>query len=99
MSVLVIVAEGGSFLGGTTGLIVALVVGGLIGWVASILMKTNAQMGIVANIAVGVIGSWGGHYLAGMLGIGAVGTVGRLLISLCGAVLLIVVLRFFRILR
>ena len=37
--------------------IVTLVVGGIVGWLASILMKTNAQMGIIANVVVGIIGS------------------------------------------
>ena len=39
------------------GLIVTLVIGGIVGWLASILMKTNAQMGIVANVLVGIVGS------------------------------------------
>ena len=44
--------------------IVTIVVGGLIGWVASILMRTNAQMGLVANIVVGVVGALIGKWLA-----------------------------------
>ena len=37
-------------------LIVTLIVGGIIGWLASVLMKTNAQMGVIANV-VGIVGS------------------------------------------
>jgi len=47
--------------------IVTLIVGGVVGWLASILMKTNAQMGIIANIVVGIIGSSLGFWLAGVL--------------------------------
>ena len=36
--------------------IVTLIVGGITGWIASMFMKTNAQMGIVANVIVGVVG-------------------------------------------
>jgi uncharacterized membrane protein YeaQ/YmgE (transglycosylase-associated protein family) len=81
------------------GIVIALVLGGLIGWVASILMKTNAQMGLLANIGVGIVGSLGGGYLAKVLGLGAHGTIGGLLIALAGAVLLIVLLRFLGILK
>lgn len=73
--------------------IITLIIGGIVGWLASIVMKTNAQMGMLANIGVGVVGSFGAGYLAKVLGIGAHGTVGGLLISLAGAVLLIIVLR------
>ena len=55
------------------GFIVWLVIGGVIGWLASIIMKTNAQMGIVANIIVGCVGAWLGGWLAGLLGIAAAG--------------------------
>jgi len=51
-------------------LIIQLVVGGVIGWLASIVMKTNAQMGIVANVLVGIVGAGIGGWLAVQLGIG-----------------------------
>ena len=75
------------------GFIVAIIIGGLIGWLASLIMKTSAQMGLVANIVVGVVGSVLGHWAAGALGIAAFGSVGSFIISLLGAVLLIVILR------
>ena len=46
-------------------LIISIVIGGIIGWLASIVMKTNAQMGIIANVLVGIVGSALGHWLAG----------------------------------
>lgn len=80
-------------------LVVTLVIGGVIGWVASIVMKTNAQMGVVGNIAVGVGGAILGGWLAPMLGIAAAGTLGAWLVALGGAVLVIVALRFLGVLR
>jgi uncharacterized membrane protein YeaQ/YmgE (transglycosylase-associated protein family) len=53
------------------GFIVAIVIGGVIGWLVSLVMKTNAQMGLIANIVVGVVGSLIGHWTAGALGIAA----------------------------
>src|SRR5262249_4884660 len=79
--------------GGAMGLIVSLVIGGVIGWLASILMKTNAQMGIIANIVVGIVGSVLGGWLAGALGIVAVGSIGAWVISIIGDVILIAILK------
>ena len=74
-------------------LIIEMVIGGIIGWLASIIMKTDMQMGLLANIIVGIVGSVLGHWLAGVLGIAAFGSIGSFIISLVGAVLLIVILR------
>jgi uncharacterized membrane protein YeaQ/YmgE (transglycosylase-associated protein family) len=74
-------------------LIITLIVGGLVGWLASIIMKTNAQMGLIANVLVGVVGSMLGYWLAGLLGIGPAGGILRFLIAIGGAVLLIFILR------
>jgi hypothetical protein len=38
------------------GFIVAIILGGVIGWLASVIMKANAQMGLIANSVVGVVG-------------------------------------------
>ena len=74
-------------------LIIEMVIGGIIGWLASIIMKTDMQMGLLANIIVGIVGSALGHWAAGVLGIAALGSIGSFIISLAGAVLLIVILR------
>ena len=58
---------------GPMGWIVTLIVGGIIGWLASMLMKTDKQMGILANVVVGIIGSSLGFWLAGVLGFAAYG--------------------------
>ena len=73
-------------------LIVTLIVGGVIGWLASIIMKTNAQMGLLANIIIGIVGSLLGYYLAGALGIAAAGPL-RWVIGVLGAVVLIGILK------
>jgi uncharacterized membrane protein YeaQ/YmgE (transglycosylase-associated protein family) len=73
--------------------IVTLVVGGIVGWLASILMKTNAQMGIIANVIVGVVGSSVGFWLAGVLGLAAYGSIVRWLVAVAGAAILIWILK------
>jgi len=73
--------------------IITLVIGGIVGWLASIIMKTNAQMGIIANVLVGVVGSMLGYWVAGLLGITAAGGLLGFLIAVAGAVLLILILR------
>jgi uncharacterized membrane protein YeaQ/YmgE (transglycosylase-associated protein family) len=75
------------------GFLVAIIIGGIIGWLASMIMKTNAQMGLVANIVVGIVGSVLGQWLAWALGIAAFGSIGSFIISLVGAVILIAILR------
>ena len=49
------------------GFIIWLVVGGLIGWLASIIMRTDAQQGIILNIVVGIVGAILGGWLIGPL--------------------------------
>ena len=73
--------------------IITIVVGGIVGWLASIVMKTNAQMGLIANVVVGIVGSSLGFWLAGALGLAAYGAVAQWLVAIAGAAVLIVVLR------
>lgn len=73
--------------------IITLVVGGIVGWLASILMKTNAQMGIVANVVVGIVGSFLGFWVAGVLGLATYGSIVRWIVAVAGAALLIVILK------
>jgi uncharacterized membrane protein YeaQ/YmgE (transglycosylase-associated protein family) len=75
------------------GWIIALIVGGVAGWLASLLMKRGASMGIVLNIVVGCIGSVIGNMLAGPL-LGVSGSVQEfslrgLLVAVLGAVVLL----------
>jgi uncharacterized membrane protein YeaQ/YmgE (transglycosylase-associated protein family) len=75
------------------GFITAIIVGGIVGWLASMVMKTNAQMGLVANVLVGIVGSSLGFWLAGMLGIAPTGGMLRLVVAVIGAALLIFILQ------
>jgi uncharacterized membrane protein YeaQ/YmgE (transglycosylase-associated protein family) len=85
------------------GLILALIIGGIIGWLASIVMRTDAQQGILLNIVVGIVGSLLGSFLLGGF-FGADGTLlsgdsldgGTLLAAFVGAVLLLAVVNLFR---
>ncbi|MBN2449719.1 MAG: GlsB/YeaQ/YmgE family stress response membrane protein [Lentisphaeria bacterium] len=78
--------------------VITLILGGIIGWLASIVMKTNARMGCFANVLVGVGGSLLGFWIAGLLGIAPTGFL-RFVVALAGAALLIFLLGklgFFR---
>ena len=84
------------------GLIIALIVGGVIGWLASIIMRTDAQQGILLNIVVGIVGSLLGSFLLGRF-FGADGNIlnnafdgGVLLAALVGAVILLAIVNLFR---
>ena len=73
--------------------IVTIVVGGIVGWLASLLMKTNAQMGIIANVLVGIVGSSLGFWLAGVLGLAAYGAVAQWIVAVMGAAVPIFLLK------
>jgi len=73
--------------------IVAVIEGAVVGWLASILMKTNAQMGAIANIVVGIVGSSLGFWLAGALGLSASGPITGWVVAVLGAALLIFILK------
>jgi uncharacterized membrane protein YeaQ/YmgE (transglycosylase-associated protein family) len=80
-------------------LIVTLIIGGIIGWLASLLMKTDAQMGILANVLVGIVGSFIGHAIANSLHVGTRGSLASWVVSVLGAALLIAVLSALGVLR
>jgi uncharacterized membrane protein YeaQ/YmgE (transglycosylase-associated protein family) len=83
------------------GIIIWLIVGGIIGWIASLIMKTDGQQGIILNIVVGIVGSFlGGWLIAPMLGAGTVNSgdfsVMGLIASLIGAIILLAIVNLFR---
>ncbi|MDI9239670.1 GlsB/YeaQ/YmgE family stress response membrane protein [Lysobacter sp. LF1] len=83
------------------GIIIWLVVGGVVGWLASLIMRRDAQQGILLNIVVGIVGAFIGGWLGGMLGIGGGDindgnfSVSGLLLSLVGAVVLLAIVNLF----
>ena len=81
--------------------IIWLVIGGLVGWLASVVMKTDAQQGIVLNIVVGIVGALlGGWLLSPLFGTGTINqgdfSLSGLLVSFLGAVILLAVVNLIR---
>lgn len=90
------------------GWIVAILVGALCGWIASIIMKTNAQQGAIANIVIGIVGALLASWIFGsLLGIGtAIGTstangfnFWTIIWGIVGSVVLIWILKLLNVLR
>jgi uncharacterized membrane protein YeaQ/YmgE (transglycosylase-associated protein family) len=82
-------------------LIVWLVIGGVIGWIASIVMNTNTQQGIALNVVVGVVGALvAGWMISPWVGQGTINqgnfSLPSLLVSFVGAVILLAVVNLFR---
>jgi uncharacterized membrane protein YeaQ/YmgE (transglycosylase-associated protein family) len=82
-------------------LIIWLVVGGLVGWIASMIMRTDAQQGVILNVVVGLIGALlGGWLLAPMFGTGTINSndfsLAGLLVSLLGAIILLAIVNLVR---
>ncbi len=73
--------------------IITIIVGGIVGWIASIIMRTNAQMGVLANVIVGILGSLLGRWLAAVMGLAVTGGVASWIVSIVGAVILIAILQ------
>jgi uncharacterized membrane protein YeaQ/YmgE (transglycosylase-associated protein family) len=81
--------------------IIWLIVGGIIGWLASMIMRTDGQQGIILNVIVGIVGSFlGGWLIAPLLGTGTVNSgdfsIMGLVSSLIGAIILLAIVNLFR---
>ena len=81
--------------------IIWLIVGGLIGWVASLIMRTDAQQGIFLNIIVGIVGAMlGGWLISPLLGAATINqndfSLAALLVSFLGAVILLAIVNLVR---
>ena len=81
--------------------IIWIVIGGLIGWAASIVMKTDAQQGVVLNVVVGIVGALvGGWLLSPLFGTGTINqndfSLASLVVSLLGAIILLAVVNLLR---
>ena len=83
------------------GIIIWLIVGGIVGWLASLIMRRDAQQGIILNIVVGIIGAFIGGWLGSVLCIGGGDindghfSLAGLLLSLLGAVALLAIVNLF----
>jgi uncharacterized membrane protein YeaQ/YmgE (transglycosylase-associated protein family) len=80
------------------GIILWIIFGGLTGWIASLLMKSEMQHDLLLNIVVGIIGAILGGWLMNILGQGAVTGFNfySFVVALLGAIIFIVIIRAFR---
>ncbi len=81
--------------------LVWIILGGILGWVASIIMRTDAQQGTILNIIVGIVGSFlAGMFLSPLFGISTINqnnfSLPALLVSLLGALILLAIVNLFR---
>ena len=80
-------------------LIVWLVVGGIVGWLASIIMKRDASQGIILNVIVGIVGALlAGWLISPLVGVGSINdglSIGSFLVSLVGAIILLAIVNLF----
>jgi uncharacterized membrane protein YeaQ/YmgE (transglycosylase-associated protein family) len=78
-----------------------IVVGGIIGWLASMVMRTDAQQGMLLNVVVGIVGAMlGGWLIAPLLGQGTINSndfsLGGLAVSFIGALILLAIVNLVR---
>jgi len=78
------------------GIIIWLIVGGIVGWLASLVMRTDAQQGILLNIVVGIVGAFIGGLIFTGGSINADITVTSFIVSLIGAIILLAIVNLFR---
>jgi uncharacterized membrane protein YeaQ/YmgE (transglycosylase-associated protein family) len=82
------------------GILIWLIVGGVVGWLASIIMRTDAQQGMLLNVVVGIVGALlAGFIISPMIGVGTINegiSVATFLVSLLGAVILLAIVNLFR---
>jgi uncharacterized membrane protein YeaQ/YmgE (transglycosylase-associated protein family) len=80
--------------------IIWIVMGAIIGWLASLIMRRNAQQGLLLDIIVGIVGSFIGGWVAGLLGFGDADLttfdISSLLFALLGAIILLAIVNLFR---
>lgn len=83
-------------------IIIYLIAGALVGWVASMIMRTNSRQGLLQDIVVGVVGAFiAGYFLSPIFGVPAISVGGSLsiptlLVSLGGAIILLAIVKLFR---
>jgi len=78
-----------------------IIAGAVIGWVASLIMKTNSRQGLIADIVVGIVGAFvGGYFLSPLFNVSTINegnfSLPALLVSLGGAVILLAISKLFR---
>ncbi|MEO7244457.1 MAG: GlsB/YeaQ/YmgE family stress response membrane protein [Rubrivivax sp.] len=77
-----------------------LIIGGIIGWIASMIMRTDGQQGVFLNVVVGIVGAFlGGWLISPLVGVPTINqdafSLGALAVSLVGAVILLAIVNLF----
>ena len=83
------------------GFIVWILVGALVGWIASLIMKTDAQQGTILNIVIGIVGAWvGGYVISPLVGVSTINqnalSIPAILVSIVGAIIVIAIWNMIR---
>lgn len=80
--------------------IIWLIIGGVVGWLASLVMKTDANQGIFLNIIVGIVGAFlGGLLISPLIGVGTINqgiSIASIGVSLLGAIILLAIINLVR---
>jgi len=81
-------------------IIIWLIIGGIVGWLASLVMRTDAQQGIILNVVVGIVGALiAGFVVSPLVGIPSINagiSIGSILVSLVGAIILLAIVNLVR---
>ena len=82
------------------GFLIWLIIGGIVGWLASLVMRTDAQQGMLLNIVVGIVGAFlGGWLISPLVGTGTINdgiSIGSIIVSLIGAIILLAIVNLVR---
>ena len=82
------------------GFLIWLIIGGIVGWLASLIMRTDGQQGMLLNVVVGIVGAFlGGWLISPLLGTGTINdgfSIGSVVVSLIGAIILLAIVNLFR---
>ena len=81
-------------------IIIWLIVGGIVGWLASLVMRTDGQQGILLNVVVGIVGALlAGWLISPLVGVGTINqgiSIASIVVSLIGAIILLAIANLFR---
>ncbi|MEJ5990601.1 GlsB/YeaQ/YmgE family stress response membrane protein [Ramlibacter sp. PS3R-8] len=83
------------------GFLIWLIIGGIVGWLASLVMRTDGQQGMLLNVVVGIVGAFlGGWLISPLVGVGTINSgnisIGSIVVSLVGAIILLAIVNLFR---
>jgi uncharacterized membrane protein YeaQ/YmgE (transglycosylase-associated protein family) len=81
-------------------IIIWLIVGGIVGWLASLVMRTDGQQGLILNVVVGIVGALlAGWLISPLVGVGTINqgiSIASIVVSLIGAIILLAIANLFR---